>query len=396
MDSYTLKPSFGETFFRAFAIPIMRQIWTIELAQSTRYLELERPCFVYGNHSHNYDPFILNMFTPWLEYTTGVLTKEYFRGRLMRKIMTDIHLLPTRKHVPEPHLIRELYRMLDAGHAIVIYPEGGRRWDGRPAPWIESTAKIFVRSGVPIYPVVTRGSYTAWPRWATYPRRSRIEVDLQEPLRFDKKTPVAEALPLLKAPIDIDENDPPDRVRPYAAYKPAQGIHRLLYRDPVSGANGGVFTRDGTYVENAAGTFRYKMLPDSSMIDEASGERFTPGALFDRVRALPLERDAAGAYISDTVRMHTEETFPTLHDHGDVRASLFPDEIRIEGRHLKMAIPLEDVRYTGTERSTKLQITMDGQMVQFTFHRDGSPLHWDHTIQRIKEAAAAVDRPAGE
>jgi 1-acyl-sn-glycerol-3-phosphate acyltransferase len=384
--------SFGECAFRLIALPLMRRLWDVELMAPGPYIDFERPCFVYGNHSHNFDPFILNMYTPWRGYTTGILTQEYFRGKITRKILTDIQLRPTRKHVPEPHLIRDLYRMIEAKHAIVIYPEGGRRWDGRPAPWIESTAKVFVRSGIPIYPVVMHGSYTAWPRWASYPRRSRIRVEVKEPLRFERGTPMETALAQLKAPIAFDENLVPDDLKPYQVYRPAQGIHRLLYRDPVSGTNGGVFTRDGTYVENAAGTFHYRMQHDSTLLDEKTGEVWTTGQLFDRVQALPLEPDVTGCLVRNRVIMHTEEQFPRLDPHGLVEAALFPDEIRIDGSSLHLAIPLEDVRYTGIERNAKLQITLGAQMVQLTFDGDGSALQWEHTIQRLKAAEATAER----
>ncbi len=385
--------TFGETAIRLGLLPIARYLCNPELASGSRYVDLERPCFVYGNHSHNFDPFILNHFIPWGESTRGVITKEYHRGRLLRKILQDIELQPTRKHVPEPHLIREIYRMIAAKYAVLIYPEGGRRWDGRPAPWIESTAKVFVKSGIPIYPVITHGSYIAWPRWATYPRRSRVRVEVKPPLQFDRKAPFEEALGILKAQMAIDETIVPDDLKPYFAYKPAQGIHRLIYRDPVSGVNGGVSTPDGTYVANAAGTFRYKMQKDSTLLDEKTGEVHTTNTFYDQVRAMPLERDAGGAYIRNTVQMHTEEQFPRLDPHGKVEIALYPDEIRISGPSIHITLPLEDALYTGIERNSRLQLTLAAQMMQFTFDGEGSALQWEETIQRLKAGALP---PVGE
>jgi 1-acyl-sn-glycerol-3-phosphate acyltransferase len=382
--------TFGETAIRLGLLPFARRFCKLELVGEGRYIDIERPCFIYGNHSHNYDPFLLNHFIPWGESTRGVLTKEYFRGRLLNKILTDIELGPTRKHVPEPHLIRDIYRMIAAKYAILIYPEGGRRWDGRPAPWIESTAKVFVKSGIPVYPVITHGSYTAWPRWATYPRRARIRIEVKPPLQFDRKTPFEEALALLKAQIAIDETIVPEDLKPYFAYKPAQGIQRLIYRDPVSGANGGVYTPDGTYVVNAAGTFRYRMQKDSTLLDEKTGEVLTANIFYDQVRAMPLERDAGGAFIRNTVKMHTEEQFPRLDSHGKVEIALFPDEIRIKGASINMALALEDVLYSGIERNSRLQLSLAEEMIQFTFDGDGSALQWEETIQRIKAGEVSL------
>ena len=126
----------------------------------------EGPCFFYGNHSNMLDPFVLNAFTPWARPTAGVMTLERLRRGTAAWAFRRIGLLPTRKRIPEPPLIRAIYRLLDEGRQVVIYPEGGQRWDGRPMPWIEATAKLFIKARVPVYPVVTHGSYLGWPRWA--------------------------------------------------------------------------------------------------------------------------------------------------------------------------------------------------------------------------------------
>ena len=284
----------SEILFRSSILSFCNWIWRPRLSDNKRRFDIEYPCFIYGNHSHNYDPFILNVFAPWRKTTDGVLTREFFRNPFVAKQFGNMGIIPTRKHVPEPHLIRNLFQKIKDDRSIVIYPEGGRRWDGRPMPWIESTAKLFIKMGIPIYPVITEGSYVGWPRWADYPRRNRIRVHIAEPIRLDRKTPMEDALKILKAPIDFDENIVSEEVRPKRAYKPASGIHRLLYRDPDTGENGGIYTHDGTHVVNRAGTIKWKMLPDSTLLDEKTDTLMTTGDLYEKVRNLPLEPDQDG------------------------------------------------------------------------------------------------------
>ena len=76
-----------------------------------------------------------------------------------------------------------------------------------------------------------------------------------------EKTPIDEVLAKLKAPIDFDENIVDDDIKPKWAYKPAAGIHRLLYRDPSTGENGGIYTPDGTMVVNKAGDIQIQNAP---------------------------------------------------------------------------------------------------------------------------------------
>ena len=390
------KPALIEYIFRLGFFPMFRRFWKPKLIGGS-YLPIERPCFVYGNHSNNFDPFILNMFTRWGDSTAGVLTQEYFRSPIMRHFMTSIRLLPTRKHLPDPHLIRKLYQKIDRKESILIYPEGGRRWSGRPTPWIESTAKIFIKSGIPIYPIVTHGSYVSWPRWATYPRPAKIRIEMLEPFVFERKAPFEEALRKLKAPLDFDESIVPDELKPRWAYKPAAGIHRLLYRDPETGQNGGIYTPDGTYVVNRADTLKYKMLPDSMLLNEQSGELITTSVLHDRVQSLPLEPDRDGAIIKNRVRLHVEDAFPNLDDFGDVEITLYSDAVVIKGADIERRIGLESIHLPGVERNSKLQLFTKDDMVQFTFGEEGSALQWQETIKRIKRnetVLPAKDTPA--
>ena len=390
------KPAFTEYVFRLGFHPLFRRFWKPKLEGGARFLPLEKPCFVYGNHSNNFDPFITNMFTDWGDSTAGVLTQEYFRKPFLRHCMKSIRLMPTRKHIPDPHLIRTIYKRIQNNESFLIYPEGGRRWSGTPIPWIESTAKIFIKSGVRIYPIITHGSYISWPRWATYPRPARIRIVAHEPFQFDRKTPVEEALKLLKAPMDFDENIVADELKPKWAYKPAAGIHRLLYRDPDTGANGGIYTPDGTYVVNRAGTLKYKMLPDSTLLDESSGEILTTDTLYQRVKSLPLDTGAQDALVINKVDMHWEDEFPALYAKGEVNAALYVDRIHITGASVDRTVPVGDLLHPGVERNAKLQLFLKDEMIQLTFKKDGSALQWQDTLLRLMEQEqAAVDTRSG-
>ncbi len=340
------------------------------------------PAFFYGNHSNRWDPFILNCFTPWMDPTGGVMTQEFFRKSFLRWALSRLDIHPTRKRIAEPHLIRTLHRMVDEGRKIVIYPEGGSRWAGRPEPWIESTAKVFVRMGIPIYPVVTRGSYTSWPRWARFARPGRVEVEILDPLQFTRDTPLEEAIRQLKEPIRFDENAPAEHLRPLWAHRPADGIHRLLYRDPLTGVRDSVITRDGTTVQNTEGTLRLKMLPDSTLLDEATGEIHLTGDLYEQIRELPLSKDRDGAIISNDVDLSVERSFPDLTPLGIVSATLYDDEIRLRGTENR-TISVADLRGADVERNFKLQLFLEDEMLQLSFVRSGSALAWRNALRAL-------------
>lgn len=375
----------SEVALRSTLVAWSKWFWQLELRNPDALPE--GPCFIYGNHSHNLDPFFLNAFMPWGRSTAGIMTLEYFRHPLLAAALRSVHLFPTRKTVPEPHLIRTIYRLLEEKKIIVIYPEGGRRWDGRPKPWQPSTAKIFVKAGVPVYPVRTHGSYVGWPRWATYPRRARIQIEIGEPLQFDRRTPLDEALPQLKAPIAFDENRVSNAVRPTWAFRPAAGIHKLLYADPFTGDAMPLTTDDGCYVTNHAQTVRLRMQPDSSLLDERSGEVYYTGDLYEEIRARALHPLPDGALLRTTVHVHIENEFPTLIPLGLVAAALFPDHLHLPGVDaVGERIPLTDIPFWGIEKDCKLQLTLPERMVQLSFRGAGSALQWQDALRRLKHA----------
>ncbi len=373
----------SEALLRTTVKPFVRMLWRPVLINPEALLPAG-PCFFYGNHSNMLDPFILNVFVRWGQATAGVMTQERLRKGLAAFCLKGIGLLPTRKRIAEPQLIRRLYRLLDEGRGVVIYPEGGQRWDGRPMPWIEATAKLFIKCGVPVYPVRTHGSYLGWPRWASYPRPARIQVEIMPPLTFERRTPLAEALTRLKAPIaDPDDAVAPEATRPRRAFRPAAGIHRLLYRDPDTGENGGLFTPDGTAVVNRAGTRRFTMQPDSTLRDENTGETHLTGDLYAQIRHLPLEKDHDGAFIRNRVKLHTETTFPDLVPRGIVEAVLYDDAIHLNGATADRILPLETIEHVDIERNYKLQLWLADEMVQLSITPNGSALHWLDTLNRL-------------
>ena len=371
-----------EFTLRHTILPFIRLIWRPRLIETPYFPE--GPCFVYGNHSHLLDPFILNLFTEFGESTAGVMTHEFLRKGPLAYLLKGLGLVPTMKRVREPHLIRQIYKMLDQDRSVFIYPEGGRRWAGRPSPWIDTTAKLFIKAGVPVYPIITQGSYIGWPRWAKYPRPARIKVECLKPFTFPKKAPLEEGTALLKAAIDIDENIVDEDVKPKWAYRPAEGIHILLYRDPTTGENNGLFTPDGTFVRNQSGSVLWKMLPDSTLLDEKKDELYTTGDLYEKIKNLPLPKDAEGAIIRNKALFHEGESPRTLISKGKVQATLFDDAVVITSQSISQKIELDQVSYTGIERDYKLQLLTESTVYQLSFDISASALHWEDTIARLK------------
>lgn len=299
---------------------------------------------------------------------------EYLEAGPVASLFQAVGIQGTRKRVPEPHLIRRIYEMLNAGRRVVIFPEGGRRWDGRPAPWIESTAKLFMRAGVPVYPVEIIGSYVAWPRWAPWPRPAHVKVKVHDAVDFTDEPSLEEGLRRLKAPISADETTVPDDVQPAWAFRPAVGIDRLLYRDPDTGEFGGIAVRDGWNVTANGGTDVYRVLPDSRLQSAQDG-LISTADIYAEICAMDLPGGTDQPILTQTADVWEGRHFAARRPG---RLALYHDHVDWNGTRY----PLETIQYMGLERSDRIWL-MAGEHHLSAYFATGSVLAWYDTLGRI-------------
>lgn len=370
-----------ELTFRTLMNNYCRMWWRPRL-RNPEALPDKGPCFIYGNHTNRFDPFLLNCFTAWGNPTAGVMTRDRMRSKTLARAFELFSVLPVRKRIAEPGLVRTLRKKLDQGHRIVIYPEGGSRWTGRPEPWIPSTAKVFMRMGAPVYPIFTHGSFASWPRWAKWPRPARVELEVGEPMTFTRHDDPEDGLKRLEAAIAIDGSETPEHLKPKWAYRPADGLHILLYRDPESGEYESFYTTDGTKFKNRSGNLQWKVRPDSMLLD-SNGKVINPSKIYDQIKAMPLQADKAGDLLNSDVDLSKEVDWPELRPMGRATAQLRPDVILIKTKKESISIPLEQVLAHDIERNYKFQISTAKDMYQLEFNREGSALSWKDALVRL-------------
>lgn len=166
--------------------PIAR--WGVDRIVHTEFEGLERlprhgPCILVPNHLSILDPLILQGTIPRPVYSMTKSTQ--FRHGFFRWILPRLNAFPVRRYRVDPQSVRVLLRRLQEGRIVCVYPEGERSWDGRLQSFRRGTLRVILRAGVPVIPVGIRGTYDAWPRWASRPRRGfSARVRFGKPLRF--------------------------------------------------------------------------------------------------------------------------------------------------------------------------------------------------------------------
>ncbi len=134
---------------------------------------------VIANHQSAADGFILGAH---LDHHVAWLTKSTsFGSWFPRNFLKWTLSIPTTRYRTDVAVIRFVRNMLKKGIRVGIFPEGERCWDGQIKPFRRGTVKLLIAAGQPIYPVIFKGAFEFWPRWASAPKTSHIRITICPP-----------------------------------------------------------------------------------------------------------------------------------------------------------------------------------------------------------------------
>lgn len=142
------------------------------------------PVLVISNHQSILDPILIQSFCRRPMYTMA--KSSQYGSALMRWLLPRLLAFPVRRYQIDPLAVRNVLRHLQQGHAVGIYVEGERSWDGRLQRPRRGTLRLLLKSGVPIVPVAIAGSYDVLPRWSHGLRRASVRISFGTPIRFPR------------------------------------------------------------------------------------------------------------------------------------------------------------------------------------------------------------------
>ena len=151
--------------------------------ESNPLKDIKEPYLLVGHHVNNYDPVISNAYgNTLIRYIAGDANQDSLVKKTALGLLESI---PFTKNRADTKSIREMMKHVKQGHPIGLYPEGGRNWDGATDNIIPSTAKLIKMLKIPVYAIFYKGGYLSKPRWASYPRRGKIVIEVKQ--IFDKE-----------------------------------------------------------------------------------------------------------------------------------------------------------------------------------------------------------------
>lgn len=159
--------------FRPGVRGLCRLYFGLEL-HGTEHIPPDGPLLIIPNHQTYADPALVTIpvrrpvfYMAWDRLFTIPLFGRFIR--LLRAFPVDIES-------SDPRATREAVRLLQAGEAVMIFPEGERTKDGRVGRFKLGAFRLAVALAVPVLPVTITGGHDAWPPGRIWPRPRPLTI----------------------------------------------------------------------------------------------------------------------------------------------------------------------------------------------------------------------------
>jgi 1-acyl-sn-glycerol-3-phosphate acyltransferase len=141
-------------------------------AKGWRRIPRRGPVLIIANHESFVDPILVGVGAG--RHLTFLARKTLFKNALKRKFLETVNVVPIDQEGVGKEGIRNIIKKLQAGHAVLVFPEGERSWDGNFHALRPGIALLLERAAVPIVPAGVAGPFEAWSRHRALPTPSPI------------------------------------------------------------------------------------------------------------------------------------------------------------------------------------------------------------------------------
>jgi len=141
------------------------------------------PLIIAPNHASFLDPLIAGFAVP--RAVNFMARDSLFSNKIFGKILSLVNAFPLKREGADLGAMRISVDKLCQGKAILIFPEGTRSKDDNLGAPKGGIGLLAAASGAQILPCYIKGSMSALPRGAIFPRFKKISVYIGRPLRFN-------------------------------------------------------------------------------------------------------------------------------------------------------------------------------------------------------------------
>ena len=168
--------------FRPAVHAVCRAYFRLEL-RGTEHIPRDGGLLIVPNHQTYADPPLVTI--PVRRPVYYMAWSRLFDIPVFSRLIRLLRAFPVDIDAHDARATREAVRLLQAGEALMIFPEGERTTDGRLRRFKPGAFRLAVSLGVPVMPVTIVGGHDAWPPGRIVPRPSKITITYHPPVSAD-------------------------------------------------------------------------------------------------------------------------------------------------------------------------------------------------------------------
>jgi 1-acyl-sn-glycerol-3-phosphate acyltransferase len=130
------------------------------------------PALLIANHQSFLDPLMVGLATR--RHLNFLARKTLFKHPLFGAFLRSVNCLPVDQEGIAKEGLKTSLAQLQAGHALLVFPEGERTWTGKMQKLKPGISLLIKRALAPIVPVGVAGAFEAYPRTAKFPHLSPL------------------------------------------------------------------------------------------------------------------------------------------------------------------------------------------------------------------------------
>ena len=150
-----------------------RLYWRLRL-EGTQHIPADGPLIIAPNHATYADPVLVCI--PIRFAVHFMAWDALFKVPGLAWLIRRLRAFPVQIESADPRSTREAVRLLQAGSAVMIFPEAGRTPDGRLQRFRPGAFRLACALKVPVLPVTILGGHDSWPPGRILPRPGRLSI----------------------------------------------------------------------------------------------------------------------------------------------------------------------------------------------------------------------------
>jgi len=115
--------------------------------------------------------------------------EELFCNPLFSRFLSRINVFPVKRDSADLSALKEAMRRVRMGEALVLFPEGSRRFDGASHEPYPGIGFLAAKLSVPVIPAFIKGTEKALPAGAKFIRLTNISVRFGKQISIERRMP---------------------------------------------------------------------------------------------------------------------------------------------------------------------------------------------------------------